>query len=530
MIKINNLSLTLEEDPKRLYKKAARRLGVLEGDILRLKIQRESLDARRSGVKHVYSVLVEVAEEDRVLRRLSGAKDVEAYRRAKPPVETPGETPLARPPVVVGFGPAGMFAALALAKAGYRPLVLERGESMDARDRTVDRFMTEGALCTESNIQFGEGGAGAYSDGKLTTRIRDPRVEDILAALVEAGAPEEILYQAKPHVGTDLLKEVVKSIRRRILALGGEVRFEARLEGITQGNGRLTAIRVNGEELETETLILCMGHSARDTLEMLYGAGVMMEAKSTAVGVRVENLQSAIDAVQYGSHAGHPRLRPAEYKLTAKAGDGRGVYSFCMCPGGYVVPAASEEGRLVVNGMSYHSRSGVNANSALVVSVTPRDYGPHPLDGLAYQRRLEERAFALGGGGYVAPVQLAADFLEGRGSSALGQVQPTYRPGVVLSDLGGILPKPVTKALQEGLRQFHGKMPGFAGLGAVLTGVETRTSSTVRVLRGTDLMSVNVKGLFPAGEGAGYAGGIVSSAVDGLKAAQALMAIYRPGD
>ncbi len=432
--------------------------------------------------------------------------------------------------MVVGFGPCGLYAALKLAEEGYRPLVLERGDAIPERDRKVDVFMEKGILDVTSNIQFGEGGAGAYSDGKLTTRIKDVRIGEVLEKLIEAGAPEEISTLAKPHVGTDLLKEVVMNIRKRIISLGGEVLFNSKLEDIRMKNGKVISIKVNQEEIPCEVLILALGHSARDTYEMLFDRGFTMIAKSMAVGVRVENLQWRINESQYGSVYLNPKLKPAEYSLTAKAPDQRGVYSFCMCPGGIVVPAASEEGMLAVNGMSYHARDGVNANSAVVVSVSPQDYGPHPLDGIRFQRELERKAFAMGGSSYHAPVQKVEDFLKGRISTSFDEVIPSYLPGVMPGNLENLFPRFITEGLKKGFTEFDRKIKGFAHHGSVMTGVETRTSSPLRIVRGEDLESVSIKGAYPAGEGAGYAGGIISSAVDGLKIAEAVIGKYQPGD
>ena len=528
MIKMTNVELTLTENKEDLLEKAAQLLRIKLEDIHQWTIEKESIDARKEPLKFVYTLHLTVANEEAVLKRIKHKK-VSFYEAPKPTVLKKGIKPLGHRPVVVGLGPCGLFAALKLAEEGYRPLVLERGEEMDKRDATVDLFMEKGILNPQSNIQFGEGGAGAYSDGKLTTRIKDPRIHEVIDKLLVAGAPEEITYMAKPHVGTDLLKDVVVNMRKRILALGGEVRFNTQFEDVTIKQGQLQSIRANGEDIPAEVLVLALGHSARDTYETLFLRGFTMLAKSMAVGVRIENLQWRINENQYGASYTHPKLRPAEYSLAAKTSDARGVYSFCMCPGGLVVPAASEEGLLAVNGMSYHQRDGVNANAALVVSVTPKDYGDHPLDGIKFQRMLERKAYLLGGENYHAPVQKAADFLEGSKTKAFQEVLPSYVPGVKSVDLGALFPSFITKGLQEGLRQFDQKIKGFAGHGAVLTGVETRTSAPVRILRKEGLLeSIDVEGVYPAGEGAGYAGGIISSAVDGLKVAEAIMGTYAP--
>ena len=516
MIKINNIEMNLEEEKEDLVKKAAKMLRVSEEDIREIRIVKESVDARKEPLKFVYSILVRTDKEREVLKR-TRSRNVSYYEEKEPEEVIPGDEKLNLRPVVVGLGPAGLFTALKLAEEGYRPLVLERGQEISKRDRAVDLFMEKGILDPSSNIQFGEGGAGAYSDGKLTTRIKDVRVREVLEKLVEAGAPEEITFQAKPHVGTDLLKGVVKNIRNRIIALGGEVRFESKLEDVEIRNRKVVSVTVDKEKIPCEVLVLALGHSARDTYDMLFQRGFTMIAKSMAVGVRVENLQWRINESQYGSVHLHPKLKAAEYSLTAKAPDARGVYSFCMCPGGIVVPASSEEGMVAVNGMSYHARDGKNANSAVVVSVSPSDYGSHPLDGIRFQRELEKKAFQMGGGNYYAPVQKVEDFLEGRISESFGEVTPSYVPGVAFADLGGLFPSYITEGLKKGLTEFDRKIKGFSGHGAIMTGVETRTSSPVRIVRDENFESVSVRGVYPAGEGAGYAGGIISSAVDGLK-------------
>ncbi|MGL5380780.1 NAD(P)/FAD-dependent oxidoreductase, partial [Clostridium sp.] len=425
---------------------------------------------------------------------------------------------------------AGIFAALLLAEKGYKPLVIERGEDVDKRTITVDKFWETGELNLESNVQFGEGGAGAFSDGKLTTRIKDTRCDYVLKELVKAGAPEEITYIGKPHVGTDLLKEVVKNIRKKIISLGGEVRFSSKLEIINSKDGKVESIVVNGENIKCENLILAIGHSSRDTYTMLNDIGVFMEPKAFAIGVRIEHPQTVINKSQYGDAHEHPRLKAAEYRLTYQSKKlERAVYSFCMCPGGVVVAAASEENRLVSNGMSYHARDLDNANSALVVTVGPEDFeGDSALSGMEFQRHYEELAYKLGGGNHKAPVQLVGDFMNDKVSEKLGKVTPSYTAGYVFKDLRECLPSYVVEALKEAIVEFDRKIKGYGSADAVLTGIETRTSAPVRIKRNDGLESISFEGLYPAGEGAGFAGGIISAAVDGLKVAEKIINKYKP--
>ena len=528
MIKVQNITLGLDEREEVLKEKAAKILRVSEDQIKGLQIEKQSIDARKKPLKFVYSILVELKDEETVLRRVKNPQ-VMKYEASDLPHLQRGEEKLRERPIIVGLGPSGLFAGLKLAMAGYRPIILEQGEDMDKRDESVDKFMQTGVLNPMSNLQFGEGGAGAYSDGKLTTRIKDPRVTEVLDTLIRHGAPDEIAYQAKPHVGTDLLKGIVVDIRKEIISLGGDIYFNTAFTGLELKGGKLSAIKTTMGDLPCEILLLALGHSARDTYEMLFNSGVAMEAKPMAMGVRVESLQWRINESQYGSDYKHPRLRPAEYRLKHKLQNGRGVYSFCMCPGGIVVPAASEEGMVAVNGMSYHDRAGTNANSAIVVSVTPRDFGHHPLDGIAFQRSLEKAAYDSSKD-FKAPVQKVEDFFEGKISSDFTEVIPSYLPGVTPNNLKDMLPGFISDSLDTGLREFERKVPGFTKHGAVMTGVETRTSSPLRILRSPALVSINVGGLYPVGEGAGYAGGIVSSAVDGLKVAEAIMAKYRSFD
>jgi hypothetical protein len=524
-IKINNISLGLDEDTRELKAKAAKKLKLSEDRISSLNILKESVDARKKdSIKLNYALEVRVDGEEQLVKRLKD-KDVLLYKADEKEEFAFGSRKLSSRPVVVGMGPAGMFAALELARNGYRPLVIERGEAVEQRDESVKAFWEKGVLNPESNVQFGEGGAGTFSDGKLTTRIKDCRCDQVLREFVKAGAPEEIVYSGKPHIGTDVLKVVVRNIRREIESLGGTILFSHRLEDIRIENGSIRSITVNGEETACQALLLAIGHSSRDTYGMLFGKGIMLEQKPFAIGVRIEHSQQMINESQYGKFAGHPRLKAADYRLTHTCeATGRGVYSFCMCPGGQVVAAASEEGLLVTNGMSDYSRDKENANSAIVVSVGGADFkDSSPLAGMEFQRHFEKLAFEAGGGGYLAPVQTAGDFLEDRPTSKLGSIVPTYTPGYRFADMRGCLPICVIESLKDGLIHFNKKIKNFSDENSILTGIETRTSAPLRILRNQNFQSANVAGLFPSGEGAGFAGGIISSAVDGMKSAEWIM-------
>ncbi len=516
MIRISNIKL--KTDDSRLMEAAAKRLRIKEEDIKAIAIRRKSLDARKKDdIHYLYTVDITADNEDRILK---GCRDRNVSRSDYREYALPEvRAELKNRPVVVGFGPAGMFAALVLARKGLRPIAVERGRDVDRRSEDVESFWRGGAFDPESNVQFGEGGAGTFSDGKLTTRIKDPRCRFVLREFVKAGAPEEIEYEAKPHIGTDRLKGVVKNIRQEIIALGGEVRFECPLSKIEVLNGGICAVTVGGDRIETESVVLAIGHSARDTFEMLRDSGVAIEQKPFAAGVRIEHLQRDISRAQYGALA--DSLPPADYMLTYTTRDGRGVYSFCMCPGGYVVAASSEEGRLAVNGMSEYARDSENANSALLVQVNPSDFGSDdPLAGVELQRRIEEAAFKAGGGDYSAPIQRYGDFVLGRVSECEGKIKHSYRPGVRFADLNKVLPVFISDALKEAIPAMGKRLSGFDSPDAVMTGVETRSSSPVRIIRGGNGSSVSIDGLYPAGEGAGYAGGIVSAAVDGIRQAE----------
>ncbi|HEU0188967.1 MAG TPA: NAD(P)/FAD-dependent oxidoreductase [Gallionella sp.] len=528
MLRLTEIKLPLAHAEDEIKAAILRRLAISDDELIGYSVFKRGIDARKPhAILYTYTLNVEVRDETAILERfrndphVSIAPDTSYHFVAQAPQNLPSR------PVVVGMGPAGLFAGLLLAQMGFRPLILERGKAV--RERTKDTFglWRQGVLNPESNVQFGEGGAGTFSDGKLYSQIKDPRYlsRKVLEEFVKAGAPEEILYESHPHIGTFRLVGMVEKMRETILSLGGEVRFESRVDDIAITDGRFTGIVLaNGEHIATHHLVLAVGHSARDTFEMLHKRGIYIEPKPFSIGLRVEHPQSLIDRARYGKNAGNPQLGAADYKLVHHASNGRSVYSFCMCPGGTVVAATSETGRVVTNGMSQYSRNERNANSGIVVGITPeQDYPGDALEGVEFQRRWESRAFELGGGNYCAPGQLVGDFLAGKASTKFGEVQPSYTPGVHLTDLSSALPDYVIAAIREALPAFAKQIKGFDLPDAVLTGVETRTSSPIRIKRNKDdYQSVNTKGLYPTGEGAGYAGGILSAAVDGIEVAEAV--------
>jgi len=522
MIRIREISLPPEHNISQLSFEAAQALRISASKIRRLTIVRRSVDARKKpDVRIVYTVDVAVDGNENKILKQSGCKRASLANDKYYKIIKCDKNPTHRP-VVVGFGPAGMFAGLVLAMAGLRPLVLERGEDAASRHRKVQEFWETGELDPSSNVQFGEGGAGTFSDGKLNTGVNNPRIGWILEQFVKAGARENILFDAKPHVGTDVLLTVVQNLRQRIISLGGEVRFNAQVTGIAQENGAIAGLVVNDQEtIPCDHAVFAVGHSARDTFSYLQKIGVPLEAKPFAMGVRIEHHQEMIDNAQYGAH--NPVLPPADYKLVKHLED-ETVYTFCMCPGGYVVAAASEIGGVVTNGMSYADREGENANAALLVTLNPKDFpSDDPLAGMYWQQEIEQKAYAVGGGNYHAPAQTVGDFLQGKPSESAGSVTPTYQPGVKWCDLHEVLPAKITGALKEALPQLDGNLKGFAHPDSVLTAPETRSSSPVRIVRDETRQSVGLRGLYPAGEGAGYAGGIMSAAIDGIQCAEALI-------
>ena len=527
MLRITELKLPLDHAADALRPAICQRLGVADSDLLGFTLFRRGYDARKkSAIALIYTLDCELRDEAAVFKRLHGDRNISPTPDMAYKVVAQAPAGLTERPIVIGMGPCGFMAALLLAQMGFRPIVLERGKIVRERTKDTWGLWRKNTLNPESNVQFGEGGAGTFSDGKLYSQIKDPNHHGrkVLEEFVKAGAPDEILYINKPHIGTFRLTGVVATMREEIKALGGEVRFQERVSDLLIEDEQLSGVVLeSGEQLRSRHVVLALGHSSRDTFRMLHARGVFLEAKPFSVGFRIEHPQSLIDNARLGKYAGHPKLGAADYKLVHHASNGRAVYSFCMCPGGTVVAATSEPERVVTNGMSQYSRNERNANAGIVVGITPeQDYPGGPLAGVELQERLESHAYVLGGRNYEAPGQLVGDFIKGTPSTALGEVQPSYKPGVRLGDLAPSLPDFAIAAIREAIPAFAKQIKGFDLHDAVLTGIETRTSSPVRITRGADMQSLNLKGLYPAGEGAGYAGGILSAGVDGIRVAEAV--------
>ncbi len=528
MLRITELKLPLDHPDEALREAIVQRLGIRDEQLLSFNLFKRSYDARKknSELLFIYTIDLEASNEAELLSKFADDRNI----GVAPDVtyKFVGQAPagLQERPIVVGFGPCGIFAGLLLAQMGFKPIILERGKEVRQRTKDTWGLWRKSVLNPESNVQFGEGGAGTFSDGKLYSQIKDPQHHGrkVLEEFVKAGAPDEILYINKPHIGTFRLTGMVEQMRQDMIALGAEVRFQEKVTDLLVEDGQLTGVVLeSGEQLHSRHVVLALGHSARDTFRMLHAKGVYMEAKPFSVGFRIEHPQTLIDKARLGKYAGHPKLGAADYKLVYHAKNGRSVYSFCMCPGGTVVAATSEPGRVVTNGMSQYSRNERNANSGIVVGIDPeRDYPGGPLAGIELQERLEAHAYVMGGSNYQAPAQLVGDFVAGRPSTALGSVEPSYKPGVTLGDLAPSLPDFAIEAIREALPAFDRQIKGYNLHDAVLTGIETRTSSPLRITRGEDFQSLNLKGLFPAGEGAGYAGGILSAGVDGIRIAEAV--------
>ena len=530
MLRITELKLPLDHAPDALRPAICQRLGIANDDLLDVSLFRRGYDARKkSAITLIYTVDCTLRDEAAVFKRLHGDRNISPTPDMAYKMVAQAPAGLTERPIVIGMGPCGFMAALLLAQMGFRPIVLERGKIVRERTKDTWGLWRKNTLNPESNVQFGEGGAGTFSDGKLYSQIKDPNFygRKVLEEFVKAGAPEEIIYVSKPHVGTFRLVKMVENIRHNIVELGGEIRFEAKVDRLLREDGQVVGVELaNGERLLSRHVVLAVGHSARDTFQMLHEAGVYIEAKPFAIGFRVEHPQALIDHARFGPNAGNEILGAADYKLVHHCKNGRAAYSFCMCPGGQVVAATSEPGRVVTNGMSQYSRAERNANSALVVNIDPEDFPgdfkKNPLIGMDFQRHWESAAFVAGGSDYSAPAQKIGDFLAGRPSTAQGTVEPSYQPGVNWTDLTSCVPSYVSEALREAIPAFDRQIKGFAMADAVLTGVETRTSSPIRIKRGADFQSINTRGLYPAGEGAGYAGGILSAGVDGIKVAEAV--------
>ena len=533
MIRITELRLPINHPPEALEEAILKRLKIQSQELIQMEVFKQSYDARKNvALAFIYTVDLSVKDEEKLLKKFAG----DVHVRPAPDTSYHFVTNAAQAgiesierPVIIGFGPCGIFAALVLAQMGFKPIVLERGKSVRERTQDTWSLWRKNILNPESNVQFGEGGAGTFSDGKLWSQIKDPKFygRKVIHEFIKAGAPEEIRYVAKPHIGTFRLVGVVEKMRQEIIKLGGEIRFSQKVIGFNIHHEQITGVKIEGQsDLRANHVVLALGHSARDTFEVLHNAGVYMEAKPFSIGFRIEHPQSVIDRARLGPHAGNELIGAADYKLVHHAKNGRAVYSFCMCPGGTVVAATSEPNRVVTNGMSQYSRNERNANAGIVVGITPEDYPGGPLAGIDFQRALESKAYELGGSTYEAPGQLVGDFLAGKTSTEFGSVMPSYKPGVHLTDLADCLPSYAIEAIREAIPAFEKQIKGFSMNDAVLTGVETRTSSPLRITRGVNFQSLNIKGLYPAGEGAGYAGGILSAGVDGIKVAEAVALDY----